>query len=250
LEEQRRIAEVLGEWDKAIELQAKLVERLQTRKHALMQQLLTPLRRLSNFTQPWQKVKLLNITDRVIRKNIENDPNVMTISAQKGFISQTVFFNKVIASEKLDNYFLVHKNEFCYNKSYCNGYPMGAIKRLNNAEKAVVTSLYICFKVKENEADISFLEHYFEAGLLNKHIMKIANEGGRAHGLLNVTPSDFFAMSFNVPPIDEQKAIAEVLSKSDKEIAIAERKLTALRTQKRALMQQLLTGKKQLKYEL
>lgn len=80
--------------------------------------------------------------------------------------------------------------------------------------------------------------------------MKIANEGGRAHGLLNVTPSDFFAMSFEVPSLDEQRAIAEVLTTADREIELATQNLTALRSQKRALMQQLLTGKKRLKYDI
>lgn len=250
LGEQERIAEILGTWDRAIELQGQKVALLQSRKRALMQQLLTPHRRLPNFSEPWKTTKLGEIAERVTRKNTENNLNVMTISAQRGFVSQTDFFNKSIASEITDNYFLVHQDEFCYNKSYCNGYPMGAIKRLNNAEKAVVTTLYICFRIKCDKCDIEFLEQYFEAGFLNKNLMKIANEGGRAHGLLNVTPSDFFAMSFEVPSLDEQRAIAEVLTTADREIELATQNLTALRSQKRALMQQLLTGKKRLKYDI
>ena len=78
--------------------------------------------------------------------------NVMTISAQKGFVSQTDFFNKSVASSTLDNYYLVLKDEFCYNKSYSNGYPMGAIKRLKEADKAVVTTLYICFSITDKKA--------------------------------------------------------------------------------------------------
>lgn len=239
LEEQRRIAEVLGCWDEAIERQGRMVSLLTTRKRALMQRLLTP-------KPHWQKTKLSEIAERVTRKNTENNTNVMTISAQRGFVSQTDFFNKSIASEITDNYFLVHKDEFCYNKSYCNGYPMGAIKRLNNADKAVVTTLYICFRIKCSKCSIDFLEHFFEAGLLNKHLMKIANEGGRAHGLLNVTPTDFFAIQINIPPFAEQRETAEKLSTADVEIDLARRHLDLLRTQKQALMQQLLTGKKQL----
>ena len=167
---------------------------------------------------------------------------------QRGFVSQNVFFNKLVASETLDNYFLINRDEFCYNKSYCNGYPMGAIKRLNNADKAVVTSLYICFSIVCDDQNIDFLEQYFESGALNKHLVKVANEGGRAHGLLNVTPSDYFNISSITPSLKEQKAIAEVLGTSDNEIKIAKQKLEAIRTQKRALMQQLLTGKKRINY--
>lgn len=239
LAEQRRIAEILGTWDRAIERQGRKVALLQSRKRAIMQRLLTP-------KPHWQKTKLGGIAERVARKNTENNTNVMTISAQRGFICQTDFFNKSIASETLDNYFLVHKDEFCYNKSYCNGYPMGAIKRLNNADKAVVTTLYICFRIKTDKYNIEFFEQYFEAGLLNRHLMKIANEGGRAHGLLNVTPSDFFAMMIDIPSLAEQKSVAEKLSTADEEIGLARRHLDLLRSQKRALMQQLLTGKKRL----
>ena len=248
MEEQRKIAEILGVWDEAIEKQSRLVERLELRKRALMQRLLTGRTRLSGFTTPWQKVKLGEICKRVTRRNEENNQNVMTISAQKGFVSQTDFFNKSVASSTLDNYYLVLKDEFCYNKSYSNGYPMGAIKRLKEADKAVVTTLYICFSIADSKRlDINFFEQFCESGGLNRGLMKVANEGGRAHGLLNVTPTDFFSLVMLLPTLPEQKAIAEVLTAADDEIATHRKKLDALRQQKRGLMQQLLTGKTRVK---
>lgn len=250
LAEQRKIAEVLGVWDEAIEKQARLIEKLTLRKRALMQRLLSAKLRLPGFSAPWQKVKLGDICERVTRKNIEDNQNVMTISAQRGFVAQTDFFNKSVASETLESYYLVFRDEFCYNKSYSNGYPMGAIKRLSEAEKAVVTSLYICFNVKPGtDANIDYLSYYFDNGGLNRGLTKIANEGGRAHGLLNVTPKDFFGLSFEIPSLKEQTAIAEVLTAADREIELAKEKLERLRRQKRGLMQQLLTGKKRVKYE-
>ena len=249
LAEQRKIAEVLGVWDEAIEKQARLIEKLALRKRALMQRLLSAKLRLPYFSSPWQKVKLGDICERVIRKNIEDNQNVMTISAQRGFVAQTDFFNKSVASETLESYYLVLRDEFCYNKSYSNGYPMGAIKRLSEAEKAVVTSLYICFNVKpETDVNIDYLSYYFDNGGLNRSLTKIANEGGRAHGLLNVTPKDFFCLSFEIPFLKEQTAIAEVFTAADCEIELAKEKLERLRRQKRGLMQQLLTGKKRIKF--
>lgn len=249
LAEQRKIADVLGVWDEAIEKQARLIEKLALRKRALMQRLLSAKLRLPGFSSPWKKVKLGDICERVTRKNIEDNQNVMTISAQRGFVAQTDFFNKSVASETLESYYLVFRDEFCYNKSYSNGYPMGAIKRLSEAEKAVVTSLYICFNVKPGtDANIDYLSYYFDNGGLNRGLTKIANEGGRAHGLLNVTPKDFFGLSFEIPSLKEQTAIAEVLTAADREIELAKEKLERLRRQKRGLMQQLLTGKKRVKY--
>ena len=248
LAEQRKIAEILGAWDEAIEKQSRLIEKLELRKRALMQHLLTGRTRLSGFTTPWQKVKLGEICKRVTRRNEENNQNVMTISAQKGFVSQTDFFNKSVASSTLDNYYLVLKDEFCYNKSYSNGYPMGAIKRLKEADKAVVTTLYICFSIADSKRlDINFFEQFCESGGLNQGLMKVANEGGRAHGLLNVTPTDFFSLVMLLPTLPEQKAIAEVLTTADDEIATHRKKLDALRLLKRGLMQQLLTGKTRVK---
>lgn len=248
MEEQRKIAEILGVWDEAIEKHSRLIERLEVRKRALMQRLLTGRVRLSGFTTHWQKIKLGEICKRVTRRNEENCQNVMTISAQRGFVSQTDFFNKSVASSTLDNYYLVHKDEFCYNKSYSNGYPMGAIKRLKETEKAVVTTLYICFSIADcKRLDINFFEQYCEFGGLNRGLTKVANEGGRAHGLLNVTPSDFFGLQLLLPSLPEQKAIAEVLTAVDNEIATHRKKLDALRLQKRGLMQQLLTGKTRVK---
>ena len=246
--EQKKIAEILGVWDEAIEKQSRLIEKLELRKRGLMQRLLSGRTRLPGFTAPWQKVKLGEICKRVTRRNEGNNQNVMTISAQKGFVSQTDFFNKSVASSTLDNYYLVLKDEFCYNKSYSNGYPMGAIKRLKEADKAVVTTLYICFSITDKQKlSIDFFEQYCENGEFNQGLMKIANEGGRAHGLLNVTPTDFFSLVMLLPTLPEQKAIAEVLTTADNEIATHRKKLDALRLQKRGLMQQLLTGKTRVK---
>lgn len=245
IEEQGCIVKVLELWDTAIEKQSELIAKLKLRKRALMQQLLTGKKRLPGFSGEWKRIKLGDIAERITRKNEEDNKNVVTISAQRGFVVQTDFFNKSVASETLDNYFLVHRDEFCYNKSYSNGYPMGAIKRLKSFDKAVVTTLYICFNLKNKaSANIDFFEQYCESGIFNKELVKVANEGGRAHGLLNVTPADFFNMHMRIPNIDEQNAIATVLVNADKEIELAKEKLSNLQSQKRGLMQQLLTGKK------
>ena len=246
-EEQNKISNLLAMWDTAIEQQTILIEKLKLRKRALRQQLLTGKKRLPGFSGEWECIKLGDIVVRITRKNEENNKNVVTISAQRGFVAQTDFFNKSVASETLDNYFLVYKDEFCYNKSYSNGYPMGAIKRLNSFDKAVVTTLYICFKLKNNVSiNIDYFEQYCESGIFNKELVEVANEGGRAHGLLNVTPTDFFNMHMRIPYIAEQNSIATILVKACKEIELAKEKLANLQSQKRGLMQQLLTGKRRI----
>ncbi|MFN8323967.1 MAG: restriction endonuclease subunit S [Chitinophagales bacterium] len=245
--EQKAIARLLGFLDTAINKSSSLIAEKELQKKWLMQNLLTAKKRLKGFMGEWEETTLGNLFDRVTRKNTIGNTTVVTISAQRGFVRQTDFFNKPIASEITDNYFLVERGEFCYNKSYSNGYPWGATKRLKDFDKAVVTTLYICFGLKNSQKNSSdYFEQYFDANLLDKGLMKIAHEGGRAHGLLNVTPSDFFSLKITVPNNEEQIAIAKVLQAADKEIQLLKSKTEKLRAKKKGLMQILLTGKKRL----
>ena len=250
LPEQRAIAHALSLMDSAIDINNQLISQKELRKKWLMQNLLTGKKRMKGFDEEWKEVPMSIVFNRVSRKNTEENTNVVTISAQRGFVRQTDFFNKSIASEIIDNYFLVEKGEFCYNKSYSNGYPWGATKRLNDFDKAVVTTLYICFGIKDlSKTSGDFFEQYFEANLLDRGLTKIAHEGGRAHGLLNVTPSDFFSLKITLPSFEEQTAIAKVLQAADKEIQLLKAKTDKLHEQKKGMMQVLLTGKKRLKIE-
>lgn len=244
LPEQRRIAAVLGTWDTAIEQTTELLKALRARHRGLMHQLLTGKLRLPGFGGEWKRVELSDLFERVNRRNTEGNTNVLTISAQQGLVSQGRYFNKNVASENLANYFLLYRGEFAYNKSYSAGYPMGAIKRLDQYDRGVLSPLYICFRMRnEAENEAKFFTHFFEAGCLNEGIGEIAQEGARNHGLLNVGINDFFSLRIVIPFMQEQCAIAQVLDASLKEIQQQEAKLEALREQKRGLMQCLLTGR-------
>src|SRR5690554_428413 len=248
--EQKKIAQILSTWDNAITTTEQLLANSQQQKKALMQQLLTGKKRLLDkngvrFSGEWEVSKLSKLFERVTTKNNGQSTNVVIISGQHGLIRQEDFFKKTVASETLDGYFLLKQGQFAYNKSYSNGYPMGAIKRLNRYPDGVVTTLYICFELTDSaRADSDFWEHYFESGLLNQGLSQIAHEGGRAHGLLNVKPSDFFSLKVPSPSFDEQQKIAAVLSSADQEISALKQKMNALKQEKKALMQQLLTGKR------
>ena len=250
LHEQKKIAEILSTWDQAINATERLLENSHQRKKGLVQQLLAGKVRLPGFQGEWAEVELDSLFRRVTTRNQGQSTNVVTISGQQGLIRQQEFFKKSVASATLDGYYLLKKGQFAYNKSYSNGYPMGAIKRLNRYDDGVVTTLYICFEIAdESAADSDFYEQYFESGLLNQGLMQIAHEGGRAHGLLNVKPSDFFSLKVLKPPRDEQKAIANLLVTADRELQAQKNRLERLRTEKKALMQQLLTGKRRVKLE-
>lgn len=242
LSEQQKIAEILSAQDKLIALKEKLIEEKKRRKKALMQQLLTGKKRLPGFSGEWDKFHLNQIAERITRKNKIGNDNVLTISAQYGLINQSEFFDKEIASEDKSNYFLLFRNDFAYNKSYSVGYPFGTIKQLTRYDMGIVSPLYICFQIVGNNASAEYLEHYFEAGLMNKEIQSFAQEGARNHGLLNISVEDFFNSQIILPPMKEQLAIAHILTSATKEIDLLQKDLEQEKQKKKALLQLLLTG--------
>lgn len=254
--EQKRIAAILMTWDRAIELTERLIAAKQKRKASLMQSLLTGTLRFQRFVMSesrhqtpvgemptdWRIVRLDKLLTKVKRKNAGGETHVLTASGEHGLVDQTDFFNRSVAGKDLSGYYLLKRGEFAYNRSAMKGYPFGAIKRLELYEQGVLSTLYICFGLADVASDSDFIAHYFEARLLDRQLGEVTQVGGRAHGLLNITDSDFYSMHVVLPPLDEQKAIAAVLNTQDREIELHQKKLDALRRQKKGLMQQLLTG--------
>lgn len=181
----------------------------------------------------WSETRFKNMFSRISRKNTEGNDNVLTISAQYGLISQRSFFNKDIASDDKSNYFLLYKGEFAYNKSYSNGYPFGALKRLDMYDKGIVSPLYICFSATEDNKCPEFYVHYFDGGKMDREIKAFAQEGARNHGLLNISVDDFFNSYLLMPSIAEQNKIAEILSTQDKLIELTQRKIDELKKLKK-----------------
>lgn len=244
--EQQKIAEILSTWDQAIQTTEALLANARTQKRALMQFLLTGTRRFPGFEDhPWREVRFDSVFERVKRKNSVGNTNVLTISGQDGLVSQNTYFNKRVASADLSGYTLLAGGDFAYNKSYSAGYPMGAIKVLPIGVAGVVSSLYLCFRLRPGSShSLTFFRHYFEAGCFDEQIAAIAQEGARNHGLLNVSIPEFFETNVKIPSPPEQERIAEAIDLAEGEETATREALEALRTEKKSLMQQLLTGKR------
>lgn len=246
--EQRRIAQILSTWDQAIATAERLLANSQRCTRDLMASMLSGRHRFPGFSDKWRFVDFDTVFERVTRKNSTQNTNVLTISGEHGLISQRDYFNKSVASANLSGYTLLHRHDFAYNKSYSAGYPMGAIKPLMAYDAGVVSSLYLCFRLRSDvDADFDFFRHYFEAGLLNQEIEGIAQEGARNHGLLNVSVTDFFKLQLHIPTAPEQRRIAEVINVARAEEVRLQAQVQALRKEKAALMSQLLTGKRRVK---
>lgn len=242
LPEQQKIAFFLNAVDEKIQQLYRKKELLKQYKKGVMQQLFSGKLRFKDENgedyPDWKEKKLGKIANRVTRKNKENNLNVLTISAQLGLVSQLEYFNKSVSAKDVTNYYLLERNDFAYNKSYSNGYPMGAIKRLKKYDKGVVSTLYICFCFN-NMVSLNFMEQYFEFGLHNKEIEKVAQEGARNHGLLNIGVNDFLDIDLIIPSLQEQQKTAIFLSSIDAKIETTNQQINQMQSFKKGLLQQM-----------
>lgn len=141
----------------------------------------------------------------------------LTISAQYGLVDQITYFNNRVASRDVSNYYLIINGEFAYNKSTSDGYPFGAVKRLDLYEKGVLSTLYIVFTIKNQlEINSDFLTVFFDTDRWHKGVAERAAEGARNHGLLNISAEDFFDIDLAVPKkVDEQVKIGTFVKNLD-----------------------------------
>ena len=246
--EQQKISTLLSLIDERIATQSKLIEDLKKLKSAIVEKVFCspnqeyPMCRIEGFEQALSTYKMSDFSSRIATKNKDSKCSlVLTIAAQYGLVNQESFFNKSVASKNLTGYYLLHKGEFAYNRSYSAGYDWGAVKRLDNYDEGVLSTLYICFKINETIVDSDYLAYYFESSKWHKGLSDIAGEGARNHGLLNVSMTDYFNTKHRFPVIEEQKAIAKMLNA----ITEKERKATLLgecyQKQKQYLLCQMFT---------
>ena len=199
-----------------------------------------PKLRFPGFTEDWEQRKLGQFTARVTRKNGGQSDLPLTISAQDGLVDQRKYFNRQVASRDMSNYYLIKKGEFAYNKSYSEGYPFGAVKRLDYYDIGALSTLYILFEITDKNISSDFIVSYYMTHLWYKEISKRAAEGARNHGLLNISTEDFFDSELNIPnSIEEQVKIGNFIKEFDKFITLHQRKLDNLKLKKKALLQKL-----------
>ena len=177
-----------------------------------------------------------DIAHRITRKNEGESDLPLTISAQYGLVDQRSFFNNQVASKDMSGYYLLRNGEFAYNKSTSGDSPWGAVKRLEKYEKGCVSTLYICFEL--DDADSNFIVTYYETDRWYKAVQMIAAEGARNHGLLNISPDDFFDTALTLPSSrEEQERIGVLFARLDDLITLHQRECDRLEKVRASLMQ-------------
>ena len=240
LAEQRKIAEVLGVWDEAIEKQARLIEKLALRKRALMQRLLSAKLRLPGFSEPWKTHKLQELfTER--NETNRTDLPLLSITGDRGVILQTESEKRDTSNDDKSKYKRIAKGDIGYNTMR-----MWQGRSALSGLEGIVSPAYTIVVPNTTDVDGYYMSVLFKQPRLVYDFW--THSQGLVGDTLNCKYRDFGQVHICCPPLAEQKAITEVLTTADREIELAKEKLERLRSQKRGLMQQLLTGKKRVKY--
>jgi type I restriction enzyme, S subunit len=250
LPEQQKISAFLSAVDKKIQQLTRKKALLEEYKKGVMQKLFpsagsgqAPEIRFKDENgeefPEWEEKRLGDVFTRITIKNKEDNQNVLTISAQYGLINQKEYFNKSVAAKDLTGYYLLERDYFAYNKSYSKGYPMGAIKRLTRYSKGVVSTLYICFRIAGGDSPDYYAE-YLDHGMINRELHKIAQEGARNHGLLNMSVKEFFDdVKIHRPCVEEQQKIASFLQVVNAKLNVSNERLAWAINFKKGLLQQM-----------
>jgi type I restriction enzyme, S subunit len=231
MKEQRKIAEILLTWDRAIERSEMRVAAKSRLKRGLLQQLLT--RRQQPDDQNWQSVRLSDVTveSKVKNPGALTEKDLYAVGRTEGMVQA----RKRIRSEDICRCKMVRKNWFVYD-------PMrlatGSIAKWSGPGDALAPPDYIVFKCNEGRLDPEFLNQF----RLSHQWTQFAEDAGTGSVRLRARFSDLAALKLALPPLEKQRHIAAILNSCDREIDLLRRQLATLKRQKQGLMQKLLTG--------
>ena len=235
-EEQQKIAVILTTQGKVIELKEKRLAEKQQQKKYLMQQLLTGRKRLPGFSGEWKKIKLKNILhERKAYSPKGLDYPHVTLSTEGIFPKSERYDRDHLVRDEDKEYKITHKGDICYNPANLK---FGAICE-NTFGDAIFSPIYVTFEVRKNVSR-EYLANYLMRWDFINAVRKY--EEGTVYERMAVKPEDFLKFEIFLPQIEEQTAIAEVLSTSNREIELLQQDIAQEKQKKKALMQLLLTG--------
>lgn len=228
------IAAILTTQDKVVELKEKLLAEKQRQKKYLMQQLLTGKKRLPGFSGEWKEERLGKLFLERKETNCEG-LQMLAITGTQGIIPRKELDLKDNSSEDKSKYLRVCVGDIGYNtmrmwqgvSAYSNyeGIVSPAYTILKPCPSINAKYFAYLFKMPE----IIFLFYRFSQGLVDD--------------TRNLKYENFKKIKVFYPPdIEEQAAIAEVLSVADREIDLLQQDIDQEKQKKKALMQLLLTG--------
>lgn len=235
-----KIAAILSTWDRALETVEALIANAGDQKAALMQALLTGRTRLSGFAGAWTEIRLGQaFTERTDRG--EAKLTLLSVTQASGIVPQSDAGRRDISSSDQSNYKTVLAGDIAYNtmRMWQGASAVSALTGKVSPAYTVVTA--------RDGHDVNFYGYLFKLPAMI-HVFERHSQG-LVSDTWNLKFPLFAKIRVHVPPPDEQRAIAAVLNDAEaKERALTVQR-DALREEKAALMQQLLTGKRRVKVE-
>ena len=183
----------------------------------------------------WNYARLSDISEQITQTAGTEKYETVSISTGIGFVNQVKKFGKELSGKQYAKYTVLHKGDFSYNKGNSKKYPQGCVYRLKDRETAAVPNVFESFRITTGCAE--YYDQLFVSGYLNHQLYRLINHGVRDDGLLNLTHKDFYSCLLPVPPIEEQKKIAKILSAQDTVIECYEKKIEQLKRMKKYYLQ-------------
>ncbi|ELO4353891.1 TPA: restriction endonuclease subunit S [Escherichia coli] len=253
LGEQQKIVQILSTWDKAISVTEKLLANSQRQKKALMQQLITGNKRLLDengvrFSREWKQVELGDVFEKV-SNGLTYDANSLDglpVTRIETISTGRVNFEKVGWAPDCDNTrrFKLNLGDILY--SHINSLEhIGRVAYFND-DKPLYHGMNLLLLRTKMQNNSLFLFHLLNSQVGKKYAKTYAKS---AVNQASISTTDIKTFKVFIPERLEQQKIASVLSAADAEISILEKKLACLKDEKKALMQQLLTGKRRVKVD-
>jgi type I restriction enzyme S subunit len=188
--------------------------------------------------EPWSLVSLGDASIPIAERVGERKYTPVSISAGVGFVPQAEKFGRDISGNQYQLYTLVSDGDFVYNKGNSLKFPQGCVYQLQGWGQVAAPNVFISFRLKDGYSDV-FFQNCFEQNMHGKQLQKHITSGARSNGLLNISKENFFGVEIPTPSPAEQQKVADCLSSLDELIAAQGRKVEALKTHRKGLMQQL-----------
>lgn len=236
--EQNKIAQILSTWDKAIATTEKLLEKCQKQKNALMQQLLTGKKRFDGFSDVWPIQHLENVCQITMGSSPSSDAYNENQNGLPLLQGNADIFNRVSRPR-------IYTTEITKKCNVGDALlsvraPVGTVAK--SMHEACIGRGIASIKAKKGHEQ----EFVYQWLLWFKPRWAKYSQGSTFE---SINSDDIKTLKIKLPSFDEQRKIASVLELADKETQAIQSKLDLLKEEKKALMQQLLTGKRRVKVE-
>jgi len=257
LPEQKAIADLLSTWDEAIEKTEQLIQAKEKRLKKLSRSLLFGRKRLKNqkndlddgrffkYPSDWGLATIGEVAKEISVRNGESEETVLSCSKYDGFVNSLDYFGKQVFSSDTSNYKVVKKGQFGYPSNHVEE---GSIGLLEHCEKGIVSPIYVVFEAAKEKVHPAYLYKLLKTDIY-RHVFQVSTSSSvDRRGSLRW--GDFSKIKVLLPSLEEQQQIADTLSTAQQEIDLLKQLAEKYKTQKRGLMQKMLTGEWRIKPEI